>query len=428
MTKTYSGWRFAAAVSPLALVIATTPALSKDPDAAATGAASTATASAAAATNAAAAQPATANAQDTSANSNSIVITGFRAALRSATSKKKNAETVVESVTSEDIGKLPDNSIAESIARLPGLAAQRNNGRAQIISIRGFGPDFSTTTLNGRQQTTTNDSRAVEFDQYPSEILAGVDIYKTAEADHTAGGLVGSIDMRTIRPLDYGKRVIAVGIRGTWVDQKLLPKSKDKGGRVFATFVDQFADNRVGLALSAAYTSEPYQTRDWNAWGYQPFPGGNQVMYGVKTWFETDQLKRFGGTATLQGRVSDNLTMTVDGFYPHFVDDIDQKGFEMPFMFSPFNSSTNAHSSNGIVTSATATGLPLIENYATDHKADQYAVGWNALWDGHNGWKALADLSWSRTDRTEHHIETTAGVQYGRNNHDLTCVLADGCA
>src|SRR6185437_4312101 len=89
------------------------------------------------------------------------------------------------------------------------LAAQRNNGRANIISIRGFGPDFSTTTLNGRQQTTTNDSRAVEFDQYPSEILAGVDVYKTSEADHTAGGLVGSIDMRTIRPLDYGHEILA---------------------------------------------------------------------------------------------------------------------------------------------------------------------------------------------------------------------------
>lgn len=162
-----------------------------------------------------------ANAENSSSNDQTIVVTGFRAALRSATAKKKNSETVVESVTAEDIGKLPDNSIAESIARLPGLAAQRSTsgGRAEFISIRGFGPDFSTTTLNGRQQTTTNDSRGVEFDQYPSEILAGVDIYKTAEADHTAAGLVGSIDMRTIRPLDYGHRVLAVGIRGTYVDE-----------------------------------------------------------------------------------------------------------------------------------------------------------------------------------------------------------------
>ena len=102
--------------------------------------------------------------------------------------------------------------------------------------------------------------------------------------------------------------------------------------------------------------------------------------------------------------------MTLDGFYSHFMDDIDQKGFEMPFKFSPFNTScTNITANNGIVTAATITGLPLIENYSNDKKADQYSLGWNTLWDGHNGWKAMADLSWSRTDRTEHRIETTAG-------------------
>lgn len=248
----------------------------------------------------------TADAQSAApAQTDGIVVTGFRASLRSSTAKKKNSETVVESVNAEDIGKLPDNSIAESIARLPGIAAQRNNGRATIISIRGFGPDFSTTTLNGRQQTTTNDSRAVEFDQYPSEVLGGVDIYKTAEADHTAGGLVGSIDLRTIRPLDYGHRVIAVGIRGAYVDQKLLPNSKDKGYRAFGTFVDQFGHDTIGVSLSAAYTNEPYQTRDWNAWGYSDYPSGNQGIYGVKTWFESDQLKRLGTTATVQARLND---------------------------------------------------------------------------------------------------------------------------
>src|SRR6476646_225574 len=419
MTKTSSCWRFAAAVSPLALIIAGSPALAADKNPAVTG-----TETAAAAEQPAANQPAP-PADQTAANpqDNSIVITGFRASLRSSTAKKKNSETVVESVNAEDIGKLPDNSIAESIGRLPGLAAQRNAGRAQIISIRGFGPDFSTTTLNGRQQTTTNDSRAVEFDQYPSEILAGVDIYKTAEADHTAGGLVGSIDMRTIRPLDYGKRVMAVGIRGVYVDQKLLPNSHDKGGRIVGTYVDQFAHDTFGLALSAAYTSDPYQTRDWNAWGYTG--GGDrhdaitptaQGPYVVKSWFETDQLKRFGGTATLQGRLSDNLTMTLDGFYSHFIDNIDQKGFEMPWAFGQgFENWTASTAQNGLVTSGTIAGTPLIENYATDHKTNQYALGWNMLWDGHNGWKALADLSWSKTDRPEHHIEETAGLTYGGN-------------
>ena len=190
MIMTSTRWRLAAAASPLAMMITMTPAWGQD--AATTAPATPAiTGEASAAT---AAQPTTPPPSDTAANPQAtnqpapqeIVVTGFRASLRSATAKKKNSETVIESVSAEDIGKLPDNSIGESIARLPGLAAQRDHGRASIISIRGFGPDFSVTTLNGREQTTSNDSRAVEFDQYPSEILAGVDVYKTAEADRTA--------------------------------------------------------------------------------------------------------------------------------------------------------------------------------------------------------------------------------------------------
>jgi iron complex outermembrane receptor protein len=435
--------RLVAAASPFAVAVAlagSSPAWAQE-TAAATTAQPTITGAASAATVAQPAPPPS----DTAANPensdqaqtpSNIVVTGFRAALRSATAKKKNSETVVESVSAEDIGKLPDNGIGESIARLPGVAAQRANGRANIISIRGFGPDFSTTTLNGRQQTTTNDSRAVEFDQYPSEILAGVDVYKTAEADHTAGGLVGSIDLRTIRPLDYGKEVFAVGVRGTYLDQKLLPKSKDFGGRIFGTFVDQFAHDTIGLAVSAAYTNEPYSTKDWNSWGLQSYPSGDQGMYGVKSWWESDQLKRLGTTATLQARMSDNLTMSLDGFYSHFTDDVDQKGFEMPFMFSPFTKIVSETSSaNGIVTAATVQGLPVVENYATDHRANQYALGWNTQWDNHNGWRAMADLSWSRTDRTEHHIETTAGVMNGHSQAQPVegeppppCILANGCA
>jgi iron complex outermembrane recepter protein len=342
-----------------------------------------------------------------------IVVTGFRAALQSATANKKRTETVVESVNAEDIGKLPDNSIGESIARLPGLAAQRSNGRANIISIRGFGPDFSSTTLNGREQTTTNDSRAVEFDQFPSEILAGVDVYKTSQANHTAGGLVGSINLRTIRPLEVGKRIIAVGARGTYVDQKVIPTSKDKGYRVYGAYVDQFADDTMGIALSVAYSDEPYQTHDWNAWGYGGYGAGGNAPYGisgVKTWEESSQLKRLGVNGTFQAEFGDNLTLTVDGFYSHFDEKLDQKGFEMPILCCGSTILTRAGNANGIVTSATWTGRPIIENYATDNKNDTYSFGGNLAWDNDDGTRALLDLSWSRTDRWQDRLETIAGL------------------
>jgi iron complex outermembrane recepter protein len=354
-----------------------------------------------------------------------ILVTGFRAALQSATANKKKTETVVESVNAEDIGKLPDNSIGESIARLPGLAAQRSNGRANIISIRGFGPDFSTTTLNGREQTTTNDSRAVEFDQFPSEILSGVDVYKTSQADHTAGGLVGSINLRTIRPLDAGKRVIAVGARGTYVDQKVIPTSTDKGFRVYGTYVDQFADDTMGIALSAAYSDEPYQTHDWNAWGYGGYGTDQYGISGVKTWEESSRLKRLGLNGTFQAKLGDQLTLTVDGFYSNFNEKLDQKGFEMPILCcgSTVTSFTGGPIANyningasvpiGLVQSATWTGRPIIENYATDNKNNTYSFAGNLKWDNDNGTRALLDVSWSRTDRWQDRLETIAGL--GRN-------------
>jgi iron complex outermembrane receptor protein len=78
---------------------------------------------------------------------------------------------VVESISAEDIGKLPDTSIADSIARLPGLAAQRIDGRPSAISIRGLGPDYAGAVLNGRQVVSSGDGRAAEYDQFPSELV-----------------------------------------------------------------------------------------------------------------------------------------------------------------------------------------------------------------------------------------------------------------
>lgn len=108
-----------------------------------------------------------------------VQVTGLRRAIEGAISVKRDSTSIVEAISAEDIGRLPDVSIAESLARLPGLAAQRVAGRAQVISVRGLSPDFSTTLLNGREVVSTGDNRSVEFDQYPSELVSGVTVYKT---------------------------------------------------------------------------------------------------------------------------------------------------------------------------------------------------------------------------------------------------------
>ena len=102
-----------------------------------------------------------------------IEVKGFRASVIESINTKRFSSEVVESISAEDIGKLPDSSIAESIARLPGLTAQRLDGRASRVSIRGFGENESATTFNGREQVSISDNRGVEFDLYPSEIMIG---------------------------------------------------------------------------------------------------------------------------------------------------------------------------------------------------------------------------------------------------------------
>ena len=415
MTRLTSRSRLAAAVSPIAFTLALAagsgPAWAQDM-ATATEAEQAAQAAQQAAEDAAKAADDAQDAQDEAARSQAIVVTGFRAALQSATATKNRSDQIVESVSAEDIGKLPDNSIAESIARLPGLAAQRTQGRASIISIRGFGPDFSVTTLNGREQTTTNDSRSVEFDQFPSEVMSQVVIYKSSAADLVPQGLVGTVDLRTIRPLDSGRRVIAVGGRATYVGDKLMPDAKNKGWRAFGTYVDQFADDTLGVALSVSYTDEPYQTKDFQAWGYSHLVSGDPASPfkpdGFKQWFEASSLKRLGVMGTVQAKVSDTISMTWDGFYSNFKDHVNQRGIEWPG-----NNLVGTNTTDGFLTEGTFNGIhPIIEGYANDRNADLYSLGWNTKFDGHNGWKGMVDLAWSRTDRTDHRLETTIGTGF----------------
>jgi iron complex outermembrane recepter protein len=198
-----------------------------------------------------------------------VVVTGIRKGIEDAISVKKNSTSIVESVNAEDIGKLPDNSIAESIARLPGLAAQRVAGRAQTVSIRGLSGDFATTLLNGREQVSTGDNRAVEFDQYPSELLSGVTVYKTPDAALVGQGLSGTVDLQTVRPLEFGRRAIAVNLRGERNSLgKLNQEVGSMGNRFSASYIDQSADRRFGWSIGFAHLDSPSQVQRWEAWGY----------------------------------------------------------------------------------------------------------------------------------------------------------------
>ena len=357
--------------------------------------------------------PGAALAQEAPADEDSgeIVVTGFRASLESAINKKKTSDQIVESISAEDIGKLPDASIAESIARLPGLTSQRLSGRSNSITIRGFAPDFSTTLLNGREQTSTGDNRAVEYDQYPSEMISQVNVYKTPMASLVGQGLSGTVDLRTIRPLAAGKTIFSVGARGTYADNgKLNAGSKDKGFRVNGLFVSQFKDDTIGLALGASYVDESYQTKEFNAWGY-PSDGGNAVIGGSKSYNTSSRLTRLGFNGTLEIKATPNLTSTFDAFYSDFKDDNIKRGIETPLYWSSATLQPTRTVENGFITKGSFTGVKgVVRNDVFQRKSKLYSFGWNLDYKGDDGWDAMFDASYSGTNRNELALETYAGT------------------
>jgi iron complex outermembrane receptor protein len=360
-----------------------------------------------------------------------IIVTGFRAALQSAVNVKKNAQTIVESVSAEDIGKLPDASIGESIARLPGLTSQRLFGRANSIAIRGASADLSSTTLNGRPQTSTGEQRNVEFDQYPAEVVSRVDVYKTPQANLIHQGLVGTVDIRTIRPLDYGKQMIAVGARGVYADLgKVNADSKDKGYRLTGTYVDQFAGDRIGVALSVAYSDEPYQSKEFEAWGYADTSDGRKVIGGVKPFGVSTQLKRLGIQGSVQMQATDTLLLIFDGFYGDFKDKQIKRGVEVPLFWSSATPVAGSETTDGnFINSGTFTNVEaVVNNHGYERKSTIFSGGFNAKYTGDDGWSASFDFGYSRTDRSELSLESNAGTGPGAGNGatDTLDFVSDG--
>ena len=193
-----------------------------------------------------------------------ITITGVRAAVESAINVKEHSDEIVEVISAEDIGKLPDTSIAESISRLPGLTSQRSDGRASDISIRGTDPQFATGLLNGREQVSTGDNRAIQYDQYPSELISGVVVYKTPDAALIGQGLSGTIALQTIRPLEYGRRAVVLDLRGEKnSDANLGSDSENNGYRASFSFIDQFFDKTLGVAIGYARLSSPVVGKEY---------------------------------------------------------------------------------------------------------------------------------------------------------------------
>ncbi|MEJ2384138.1 MAG: TonB-dependent receptor [Xanthomonadales bacterium] len=349
-----------------------------------------------------------------------VIVTGIRRSLMNSVDIKGTSTSIVEAVSAEDIGKLPDVSITDSLARLPGVTAQRLNGRSQVLSVRGLGPDFTTALLNGRPQVSSGDNRGVEFDQYPSEMIQQAVVYKTPDAKLMGQGLAGTVDMQTIRPLAYGKQALVVNARYIWNDISALNDDADDNGyRGSVTYVDQFMDDTFGVAFGIAYNDTPTQSERFNAWGYPDGPEGTPVIGGSKPFAQSNELQRLGVIGTLEWAPSDTFRTSLDMYYTDFEETQLLRGIELPLWWSAAQLRDDYVIEDGLVVSGTYDEVKgVMRNDLNKRESELTALGWNMQFDLAENWILETDLSYSKMERQDTLLESYSGT--GPNGEGAT--------
>ena len=368
-----------------------------------------------------------------------VVVTGIRGSIQSAIAQKEKSNDIIETISAEDLGKLPDLSIADSLARVPGLAAQRSDGRSNYISIRGFAADFSGTTLSGREQASTGENRGVEFDQYPAELINAVEIYKTPDASLIGQGLAGTVNLETIKPLSVNGFKMAANIRGEHNSNGDLNPGHGigtSGNRVSFSVVSQFMDHTLGVAFGVARLDSPVQEKQYQAWWWginNGPPGSNSFQgqgwsgavpgdpdmalseEGMQIRAKSESQIRDGLMGVLEWAPNERVHSQLDLFYSKYSEETSLNGLQ--WSSSPWdgisydNATTTTSGDYQVVTSGTLNGIkPIMQNLYNDTETKNLSVGWNNRFDLGKDWGFTTDLSYSDARNTVRDAYTFTGV------------------
>src|SRR5215469_7727141 len=206
-----------------------------------------------------------------------VVVNGLRASIDKAQIIKREAPVVVEAITSVDLGQFSDPSVADALGRVPGVQIDKSDGPGDLdavsasgdrISIRGLGPQYVQTTVNGRPTLSLGNigfssgnsggSRAFNFDAIPSEMLSGVLVYKTSNAALLEPGMAGAVDVRTLRPLDYHGQGWSNFFANVSATETYDSEASKWGPRFSGLVGGKFLDGTLGLVVSALHSDEKH--------------------------------------------------------------------------------------------------------------------------------------------------------------------------
>lgn len=330
--------------------------------------------------------------------SETVVVTGYRASIKKALDNKLLSDTIMDSIVADDIGKLPEQNIAEAISRVAGVTITRSGGEGQFITVRGLGPEFNSALLNGRVLATENQGREYSFDILPAELISGVDIFKTPTAAQIEGGIGSTVNMKTAQPLDVGNKFVLSG-QGNYDKQRAKFSPQASGLYSMKT-----TDGTMGALVAFSYLDRKIEGRRIFTDGFE----ANQTVKGVDgnpitgvsvpTWTEYDvndtHRKRASGLFTLQWRPSDTLTVTADGLYSKL--DVNDNSTIFYTGSSPDLVTNAVVDANKTVTSFNGGWGEGLVNFSRPRLAQTKALGLNVKWKSSPNLSSVFDVAASK--------------------------------
>ncbi len=353
-----------------------------------------------------------------------VIVTGFRASLQSALAAKKNSTLIIESVTAEDMGKFPDQNIAESLQRLPGVQIDRENGQGTKVRIRGL--DQNVTVLNNDifvsglelfrlGEGKINQTNSLEG--IPSELIGGVDVYKSPDASLLEGGLGGIINLKTRNARSLRDDITIAGdLRGN----KAGETDWNPTGSLVLGY--KFSDRFAVLGTISYDKTETHTDvlggENRGGWAYndRPVAGGATLdvwspEYRYATYRDLDR-KRLGASLNLDFAVTDALQLTGDWFHSDLKIKTSESSIKFPFANENATYAAGASvDGNGVLQSGTVTansaeGTSYFQN--AEAKTDNFQVALN--WD--NGGRLTGSVRGAYSTADYQSSSANADVRY----------------
>jgi iron complex outermembrane receptor protein len=315
-----------------------------------------------------------------------VIVTGVRASVVSALNDKKDSDQVRDSIVAEDIGKLPDNNVIEALQHVTGVQISRNAAEATQLLIRGL-PDISTL-LNGREIFTST-GRFITLQDIPAELLARVDVDKSAKADDIEGGIAGVVDVRLHRPFDFAGTEVAGTLRET---HSTLSNHNDPTASLLASSRWQTDVGEFGVLADVSYIRDHYKEEILDNYissqsvmpvpgstglggiAYLPLTQGGQSILGDR--------ERSSANLAFQWSPNANTEVFAEGFYTRYRNPNSNDFFVgLPWLGANPATATLFPGTNEVKT-VTAGGYDLTSDQSFVPKTDTYQLATGLKWSG----------------------------------------------